>query len=339
LVDRGPQDNLIATEIEESVLAAAQDVGIAVQNQHDNIFQKGADSIAGLRLIFKLEAGHNIKIDVSRVFADGRISSIAAALKEKNSALPGSNDASLSLMLLAASDSQMLQCSYTPMFLCHGAGTTALALKSIASELTRAGAYKKVYGLSDSFLTSKSTRFGYSSIQEVASEMADLITSSIANLHESEEIVAEVALGGWSYGGVVAFACAHELQLRGICTRHVVMLDAPIGQQEGALLDDKTRKLLGASVDEELADRIAEHFKHCNDLLSQYRPPKDKCLAAPIFDVRPVPSQVDYLSNRDRKGLASSWERVDIQDATHFTLVQSPFIEKVSDAIVARMMI
>merc|ERR1712166_1648727 len=105
----------------------------------------------------------------------------------------------------------------------------------------------------------------------------------------------------------------------------VVMLDSPIGQSRRKQIDSKWQQMLLATVGQELADRAAEHFEECNTLLADYRPQGGPQLIAPILDIRPVASQVDFLSGSSWESLTRSWHRTAISGATHFSLVQLPY--------------
>lgn len=319
-------DEGILSELEAAVLAAAQELGIPAKSRNDNIFRVGADSVAGLRLVFKLESAHKSKIDIGRLFSDGRISSIAMAIADgKASVGAPSQDAVLGLSTLDESATPAMSGECLPLFLCHGAGTTALALSRLAAELGKARCFGQIFGVSDSFLTSTNDRFSYRSIEEVADFMADLVVSTLGDDRHHA-----VALGGWSYGGVVAFACARILESRGVPVRLVLMLDAPIGQTRGAQLDEQSREELVASASSEVAERISNHFQACNTLLSKFIPASGAPIGARVLDIRPFGSQVDFLLEADWNKFAHSWRRATVDGANHFSLVRPPFIEQVA---------
>jgi len=289
-------------------------------------------------LIFKLEAAHKVKINVGQLFGDGRISSIATDIgRGTSSAEAPVQDAVLNLATLRSPSIHKPTGKRLPLFLCHGAGTTALALSALASELEKGSAFGEIYGISDSFLTSSSDRFKFGSIEEVATSMADLVLRAWPR--ENDTPLGEVALGGWSYGGVVAFACARILEARGLPVRLVLMLDAPIGQKDGCRLDDKAQAELAASASGKVAERIAAHFEACNTLLSQFVPACGEAVKAHVLEIRPFTSQVDFLLDSDRIMLAQSWCRVFIDGADHFTLVRPPFAEDVAKHVLSKVVL
>merc|ERR1711974_181975 len=61
-----------------------------------------------------------------------------------------------------------------PLFLCHGAGTTALALSPFGTVAVEIGLCGQVYGVSDTFMTGTAATFDYGCIEDVGSAMADL---------------------------------------------------------------------------------------------------------------------------------------------------------------------
>jgi len=232
----------------------------------------------------------------------------------------------LSVSNLAGRSSQS-EGSAPPLFLCHGAGTTSLALSALALAIADTGSFGEIFGISDSFLSSVSTKFNFTSIEGVATSMADIIVDTVGISATGDQSRREVALGGWSYGGVVAYECAHVLESRGFLVRLVAMVDAPLGQTAGKTLDGQTQAALLGSMHGELADRVASHFEACNELLSVYRPTRVAC---PVLDIRPPQSEVEFISSRERANLAASWHRVVVEGSSHFTLVQAPFVEQVA---------
>jgi amino acid adenylation domain-containing protein len=324
----GHCDDIATNEFEMSVMAAANEVGIAVQSQSDDILLLGADSVKILRLIFKLEERHSVKLDVGMVFTDGRISAIAGCLQAATGGIDSTNY--LSLSRLAESSTLHDESSTTLCFLCHGAGTTSLALSALAVELAKLTANTQIYGISDSFLSSTAADLPYSSIEEVANDMAALVVDHVnASSSACANSDLNIVLGGWSYGGVVAFACARLLLAKGMHVKQLIMLDAPLGQSEGSQLDDETQRQLAASASSTIAGRVAHHFEACNNLLAKYEVGESQ-LSTSVLDIRPETSKVDFLSSDIHESLAASWQRIVVDEANHFTLVQHPLVEQVA---------
>jgi len=308
--------------LEVAVLAAAQSVGIRVASEADNIFTAGADSVAGLRLIFKLEKEHGVRLQVGELFSDGSIAHIVELLAGGSSeAGEITTDAVLYISTLVSAPSESQRLSKPPVFLCHGAGTTSLALAAFATSVADTTMFGDIFGISDSFLSGANTTFSFASIQDVAASMSDLIVSTIANKCVGNEVV----LGGWSYGGVVAYACSQVLEARGIRVKCVVMLDSPLGQSDSKQLSVEAQVELLGSMHGELAERVGAHFDACNKLLNRYRPSP---IASPVLDLRPPESEVEFLSQSERESLVPYWNRQVVDGSNHFALVQMPFVEK-----------
>eukprot|EP00929_Paragymnodinium_shiwhaense_P088661 TRINITY_DN48979_c0_g1_i2.p1 TRINITY_DN48979_c0_g1~~TRINITY_DN48979_c0_g1_i2.p1 ORF type:complete len:3687 (-),score=844.41 TRINITY_DN48979_c0_g1_i2:271-11331(-) len=315
---------------EAAVLKAAIDVGIRVAAASDDIFEKGGDSVAALRLMLKVQKQFGVQLDVGRFFGEGSIAGIAALVddaagKVGNEAVAGGKGRlELSKLASGAADRP-------PLFLCHGAGTTALALSRLAGDLSAGGSHGDIFGISDSFLLNSTCEFGFRSIEEAADCMASLIGTSSEVFGTP---LATLSVGGWSYGGVVALECARLLEARGTNIKRVVMLDAPVGQTAGATLSGENLKSLQAAAGEDVAARAAEHFEACNDLLAAYRPLEGPRLrAALVLDVRPEESEVDFLSQGQWRKLAAKWCRVYVDGADHFSLVQAPYTKEVAEAL------
>jgi len=329
-VDKGalPKPKVVGTEmqtasasqptvLEASVLAAAKDIGIQVHTPRDNIFSSGADSVSALRLILRLEALHRVKLHAAAVFNNGCVAAIADAISTASAICAEDMAlAELDISVLHPSSSML-----SPVFLCHGAGTTALALAPIAAALSESGEFGTVYGISDTFITSAVGRFGYSTVESAALAMANLIQSVGPRI---------ATLGGWSYGAVVAFACARLLQARGVRVQALLLLDAPLGQKGARSLNTDAIQSLQEVVGEDLSHRVATHFEECNRLLDMYEPKVGTKLECPVFDIRPVDSATDYLSATTCRTLTSAaWEHISIPGATHFSMVQARYAKAV----------
>jgi len=309
-------ERIKADALEAAILRAAQEVGIKVQSQEDDIFTSGADSVAALRFAFKLEAAYQVQLNVAVLFNDGRISSVVVMIRDAASRTKLiKHPATLQLSTLVPPPKKS---GKPPLFLCHGAGTTALALSLFGTAASEIGLCGQVHGVSDTFMTNTSDTFDYGSIEVVGAMMADLVQGAV-----SENCNGPVALGGWSYGGVVAFACARVLESRGVCVQYVVMIDSPIGQEKGFGLDPEMQEALVRTAGDEIAERSTEHIVGCNRIMDDYHPLGGMRLMSRVLDIRPPVSKVDHLSQKEREVLAMCWHRIIVDGADHFSLVHS----------------
>jgi len=207
-----------ADTLEAAVLGTIEALGLDVDSSVcTSIFEAGADSVFALRLMMKLEAEHGgVRLNVGKLFTAGDARSIAEQIRSAGGGA-ATIVARVELMDLAGPD----EASCPPLFLVHGAGTSALAWADTAKHIG-SRIKGRVYGVSDASLTAGAPAF--ESIEAYAMALVD----------EIEKLVGKggrAAVGGWSFGGVVAFEAARVMESRGmVVSGAVTMFDAPMAQ-------------------------------------------------------------------------------------------------------------
>ncbi|ASS75391.1 hypothetical protein CIG75_10575 [Tumebacillus algifaecis] len=151
----------------------------------DHFFKIGGHSIAAIRLISRIAQRFGRELPLNALFKLATIRELAAALRDRDEA------AAFSPLVRFA----VGQATGTPLFLVHPIGGTAFCYAQLASLLQQDFA---VYALQAS---------GLASVEAMAA-------SYIAALR-TEQPHGPYHLGGWSFGGVVAFEMARQLQASG----------------------------------------------------------------------------------------------------------------------------
>ncbi len=204
-----PRDRLELrlVQIWEAVLGC-HPIGIA-----DNFFELGGHSLLAVRLIAQIHQQLGYELRMTSLFSGGTVERQAELLREGAGALPYES-------LVAIQP----QGSRTPLFCIHPGGGGVLGYLGLAHHL---GTDQPVFGLQargwEDDLTPLTT------IEEMAASY----------LHAVIRLQAQgpYLLGGWSFGGLVAFEMAQQLRAQGEEVALVALLDAS-AEQERVERDD-----------------------------------------------------------------------------------------------------
>lgn len=173
-----------------------RNVGIA-----DNFFELGGHSILALRLMGEIERQFGHALPLAILFEKGTIEHLAGILRQQFKPL------SLSPVVPI----QPLG-SRTPLFFVHVGSGQVLCYLDLARSL---GSDQPFYGLQDPYLHAEGT--GEISIEEMAARYLDAI-----RLVQPD---GPYLLGGWSFGGLVAFEMALQLEKQGEEVGLLALLD------------------------------------------------------------------------------------------------------------------
>jgi hypothetical protein len=133
--------------------------------------------------------------------------------------------------------------------------------RGLAAVLSRNGS--AVYAIEDRSLIEATVPVEFMSIHEAADSVSQLVVAGVVN-----DNISHVVLGGWSYGGVVAFEAAKMLSDAGVSVPRLHLFDAPIvpaaAHSDAADVDLDGTPLVLSSVEEKA------HFTNCVRLLEKY---------------------------------------------------------------------
>ncbi|KAL8719406.1 MAG: hypothetical protein Q9225_003591 [Loekoesia sp. 1 TL-2023] len=79
-------------------------------------------------------------------------------------------------------------------------------------------------------------------------------------------------IGGWSFGGVVAYEAARQLSARGFQVRGLLLIDSPLPRNHEPL-PEKVIQHVTSTTSAPVSPNLLREFKHCARLLSRYNPP------------------------------------------------------------------
>jgi nocardicin nonribosomal peptide synthetase NocB len=229
----------------------AQVLGVERVGIHDSFFELGGHSLLMLRLAAEMRrAFPELPMDVTQVFKAPTIAELSVRLSRKHQL------ARHPVALLGRAGGG------TPLFLVHPGEGIAVAYRAVAPLLDR-----PLYGIDN-------PRFGdagspFTSVEEMALAYISLVHQMQAS--------GPYALGGWSFGGLVALEMARALRAANEQVEAVVLVDTHVwmpGEAPGADLDRIGDDLRRRGVDPSTPDGKAIAFEvfHNGTLASRYRP-------------------------------------------------------------------
>jgi thioesterase domain-containing protein/acyl carrier protein len=167
----------------------------------DNFFELGGHSLIALRLMAKIQKRFRRELPLSSLFHGATIEHLARLLRQDNPSLPWST-----LVAIQPRGSK------PPFFCIHPIGGDVLCYYHLAQHM---GVDQPVYALQAHNLAEESDR--YVSIEELAAQYLETMRGVQAE--------GPYFLGGWSFGGVVAFEMAQLLSRQGESVRLLALFD------------------------------------------------------------------------------------------------------------------
>ncbi|MGF1938165.1 MAG: non-ribosomal peptide synthetase [Nostoc sp. ChiQUE02] len=206
-----PRDELEfqLTKIWEQILGV-QPIGVK-----DNFFELGGHSILAVKLFWQIEKIFNKNLPLAILFQSGTVEALAKIISEEDIAtnkalikpLDKSKSSWSSLVEIQPNGSK------PPFFCIHGLGGEVLCFRELAMHL---GSEQPFYGLQPQGLDGK---------HPFHTRIEDMATHYIQEI-QTLQSKGPYFLGGYSFGGIVAFEMARQLQEQGEQVGILVMLDS-----------------------------------------------------------------------------------------------------------------
>jgi thioesterase domain-containing protein/aryl carrier-like protein len=201
-------------------LLNVQPVGI-----HDNFFSLGGHSLLVVRLITQIQSQIGQKLPLATLFQNPTIEHLARTLRQS---------ASLSL------DTPLIPLqphgSRLPFFCIHPAAGSVLSYLELARLL---GPDQPFYGFQ---------AVGLAGERPPHTEVGTMAAEYLAALQAAQP-VGPYLLGGWSFGGLVAYEMACQLAAQGHEVALLALFDSQVPSPDAALSVDQTTLLLGFAND------------------------------------------------------------------------------------------
>jgi pimeloyl-ACP methyl ester carboxylesterase len=209
-------------EIWQQVLAM-QGIGV-----RDNFFDLGGNSLLAIKLFYEINQAFDKNLPLATLFAAGTIESLAKILHPQTALNATVPTAWSSLVPIQP------QGDKPPFFCIHGLGGEVLSFRELAMHL---GAEQPFYGLQPQGLDGK---------QPLHNRIEDMATQYIREI-QTLQPQGPYFLGGYSFGGIVAFEMAQQLQRQGQKVALLAMLDS---------------SLPGSDQRSPFLKRVVEHFNN-----------------------------------------------------------------------------
>jgi amino acid adenylation domain-containing protein len=223
LAPRDPLEFTLATLWENTL--GTEPIGV-----QDNFFDLGGDSLRATHLLAQIEQRWGRRLPLATLVQAPTVAQLARVLRHEGEPAPGS-----SLVALRSGGSR------PPFFCVHPAGGTVLCYQDLARHL---GPEQPVYGLQARGLDARQP------YQTRVEEMAALYLQEIRVVQPEGPYF----LGGFSFGGVVAFEMAQRLQAQGQRVALLALFDAwgpgyPARRSLGEQIRDQLRRRIGRGPD------------------------------------------------------------------------------------------
>jgi amino acid adenylation domain-containing protein len=203
---------------------AAQVLGVARVGIHDNFFTLGGHSLLIVRLLARIEQQFGQRIPLATLFQNPTVAHLAHSLRQQTGALAHSP-----LVGLQPAGAQR------PFFCVHPGAGNVLCYLELAHSL---GHTQPFYGLQAAGLAGEPPR----------RTIADMAAAYLAALRAVQP-QGPYVLGGWSFGGLVAFEMAQQLHVQGQTVALLALIDSVPPAPDAAPPSDDLALLAGFADD------------------------------------------------------------------------------------------
>jgi amino acid adenylation domain-containing protein len=293
----------------ERRLAAIWEELLEVQGvgREDGFFELGGHSLLAVRLVARIEQEFGCRLPLAALFRGATLASLAVAVRAADGSVPPP------LVLLRDGGEGR------PFFWFHPLGGSSLCYVELARRLSG----RALYGL-------EAEGNGFNSLADLADRYAAVLVR--------RQPAGPYLLGGWSFGGLLAWETARRLEELGREVALVALLDtrppapdAPFPEVDDTTLDELLRSESGET-GPELRAVVRAHL----DALRAYRP---EPLACPVLLFlaadRPHGETIDRAAlwlPLARGGLA-----VETLPGDHFSLLAPPAVDELAVKLRARL--
>lgn len=180
-------------------------LNVEIVNQNDNFFDLGGNSFAAVRLMASIQAEFNLELPVTVLLESSQLKLLASSLDARKHGY----EQSFSHIVTLAKNRSERSC-----FLFHPSGGNILCYQELARRLT---AHFNVIGV-------QAHRGAAQGTFQTFEEMTNCYVQQVKHQQPSGPYY----LGGWSMGGVIAYAVAQRLIEDGESVASLWLLDSPV---------------------------------------------------------------------------------------------------------------
>jgi amino acid adenylation domain-containing protein len=238
-------------ELELQLASIWEDVlGVHPIDVTRDFFALGGHSLLAVRLMAQIRNRFGVSLPLASIFQGSSVEKLARLLRNQASLMTFSP-----LVPIRTSGSS------SPMFFVHPAGGGVLCFSDLAAHL---GSDVPFYGLQ-----ARGHTIGQTAIDDI-NEMAACYLEAIRSVQSR----GPYHLGGWSFGGLVAFEMAQQLHAIGESVGLVALLDTQVETAHvefdvATLITDSVREHIQISVDELRAKEVDDQLTQVLNLAKQ----------------------------------------------------------------------
>lgn len=217
--------------------------------RHDDFFDLGGHSLAGLRLFTRLQDQFGIDLPLATLFQSSTVAALSARVDECRAGLSGESGGSRLLSLIRPGDR-----NEAPLFLVHGGDGGTLFYKDFADHLRFPG---EIYTIEAPILIDPN----YEATETDMAKTAALYLEGIRALYPDRTF----HLGGYSFGGAVAYEMATRLEHTDTPVESLLLFDTPNPAREHEFKHGFSSRLLAdwrSRSDEELLRQVQRFGIH-----------------------------------------------------------------------------
>ncbi|WP_442342012.1 amino acid adenylation domain-containing protein [Croceifilum oryzae] len=216
-IHQSQEQNLVKprNDVESELVGIWEEVlGRSPISVQDHFFKLGGHSIAAVRLISRINQHFHIELPLSVLLQKTTIQDLAIRIRHSES----SPELASPLVPFGSEDGRDEK---IPLFFVHPIGGSAFCYTGLAAHLEPAFA---VYAFQSLHLE------GMYELQTSVEEMAKTYLEAMRTVQKK----GPYSLGGWSFGGVIAYEIVNQLQQQGEEIAHLILLDsyAPTGSNQ-----------------------------------------------------------------------------------------------------------
>ncbi len=176
-------------------------LGVKKVGVHDNFFELGGHSLIAVQVMTRIEKETGKRLPLATLFENSTVEKLAKMFDEGSKSITWG-----SLVPIKPNGSKM------PLYMVHGAGLNVLLFNTLASSLSPD---QPAFGLQAK---------GLDGVEEPLSKIEDIAAHYISAIMQQNP-TGPYALAGYSFGGIIAFEMARQLEALGKEVKMLAMFD------------------------------------------------------------------------------------------------------------------
>lgn len=274
-----------------------------------DFLELGGDSMFALSLVAQIKDTFDVNLNLDEVYQFSKISVLAGHILKTFKQTPGVN-----LVVLKKGDAQM-----PPLFIVHPPNGSLIHYAALIKYLSYDGI---IYGIQNP--PNENDFMNFPSIQNLATQYVHLIEAKIKN---------DFYLMGWSFGGVVAFEMAYQLEKKNQPASCVILLDAWAKHADRFYEEAFFEKLFSTCHEGSITiKQWHQIITHRLKSLLSYKP---AIIKTPVILFKAKHLHEEYESIEEKTNHWKHYGDVKVieLDANHETILASPAVTHIADIL------